>query len=268
MRVYTTKDAGSKLYCAYENHIYRRALDFTVDGSAVFYEVTDVDYVVAMEPHLGYLYFLSKNARLHRTDGNNTFPIWSWDQNTIGTSLASYDGRLFLATYEYTDAADVGIACLYSFSGAAVMQLKRFGAFGRATTLGRMMVYDRRLWFGASGLWGMNKNAAGTDLGGFGIGTYDAVEDAHSIWATNVDTTTFTDSSGVGQQWHVDDVIFHNGIMHLAVRGGGATSSRRFRIVIICVLVLSTIRLRPGDGHYCIRASLSLRIMTLALWAS
>lgn len=221
LQVYTSTTGGSKLYVAHANKVYRRDTAFALDGSAVFYDATDADEIVSMEVHLGYLYMLSRNARVHRTDGNNTFPIWGWDSNTIGTSLASYDGRLFLATYEYTDSPDLGIGVLYQFTGAAVTQLKRFGLTTRATTLGRMTVYDRRLWYGASGLWGMNKNAAGTDLGGFGVASYDAIEDSHCIWATNKDTTTYTDASGVGQYYHVDDVFFFQGSMHLAVRGHG-----------------------------------------------
>jgi hypothetical protein len=212
---------NQKLYCAYGNQIWRRSTDLTTDGNVVFYKAEAADLIIDLCSHLGYLYMLSRNARVLRTDGNNTFDIWGWDSNTIGVSLASYDGRLFLATFEFTDADDVGFGVLYQFSGSAVTQLKRFGAEGRATTLGRLMVYDRKLWYGCSGLWGMNKNAAGTDLGGFGIATYDAVEDAHSIWATNMDTTTYTDPSGVGRDYHADDVIFFQGYMHVAVRGHG-----------------------------------------------
>lgn len=221
LAVYTTPTGGSKLYCAHAQNIYRRALDLTVDGSAVFYAATEIDEIIDMKVHLGYLFMLSRNGAVIRSDGNNTFPVWKWDGNTLGVSMVGYDGRLFIATYEYTDATDVGIACLYQFTGSAVTQLKRFGAFGRATTLGRLMVYDRKLWYGASGLWGMNKNSAGTDLGGFGVAVYDAIEDSHAIWATNKDTTTYPDASGVGRDWHVDDVFFWNGYMHVAVRGHG-----------------------------------------------
>ena len=217
---------NQKLYCAYGNQVWRRANDYTTDGNVVFYQAQAADLIIDFCAHLGFLYMLSKNARVLRTDGNNTFDIWGWDANTQGVSMQSYDGRLFLATYEYTDANDVGFGVLYQFSGSAVTQLKKFGADGRATTIGRMMVYDRRLWYGASGLWGMNKNAAGTDLGGFGVACYDSVEDAHSIWATNMDTTTYTDASGVGQAWHVDDVIFLGGFMHIAVRGHGLFKSQ------------------------------------------
>lgn len=226
MFVYATQknadgSGGSKLYVAFANKIYRYASDFTIDGNVVFYEATDADNIADMVNYNGYMHILSRNARLYRSDGNITTPMWGWDANTIGVSMANYDGRLFLATYEYTDTDEVGIGCLYQFTGSAVTQLKRFGAATRATTIGRMMVYDRRLWYGASGLWGMNKNSAGTDLGGFGVASYDAVEDSHCVWATNKDTTTYPDATSVGKDWHVDDVIFWQGIMHVAVRGFG-----------------------------------------------
>lgn len=211
----------SKLYCAYLNKVYRRSADFSVDGSTVFYNAEAADHIVEMTPHLGFLYMLSNNSRVIRTDGNNTFDIWGWDNNTLGMSMASYDGRLFLATYEYTDTTDVGFGVLYQFSGSAVTQLKRFGAVDKATSLGQLMAYDRKLWFGASGLWGMNRDDAGVDKGGFGVAVYDAVEDSHNIWATNKDTVAFADASGVGRDWVVDDVIFFQGLIHISVRGHG-----------------------------------------------
>ena len=99
--------------------------------------------------------------------------------------------------------------------------MKKWGEIDRSTVLGKFREYDRKLYYGASALWSMNKNAAGTDLGGFGVAVYDPIEDAHSIWATNKDTTTYTDSSGTGEDWIVNDTIYYRGRMHAAVRGHG-----------------------------------------------
>ena len=131
----------------------------------------------AMEVHLGFLYMLSANGHLHRTDGNNTFDIWSWDGNTTGVSLRSYDGKLFVGTYEWTDTPTSATAC--STSSRAPRSLNSSGGAtpGKATTIGRMTTYARKLYYGASSLLGVR--------GGFGIAVYDAVEDAHSIFAIN-----------------------------------------------------------------------------------
>jgi hypothetical protein len=211
MRVYNTK-----LYVAYNTQVWRLKDNEAWDGSTVFYKVnanSGSNYIAAMETHLGFLYMLSQNGHLHRTDGNNTFDIWSWDGQTAGVSLRSYDGKLFVGTYEYTDTADVGYGVLYQFTGAAVTELKRWGVSGKSTSIGQMTVYGRRLFYGASSLFGVR--------GGFGIACYDSVEDGHSIFAINDDTATYSDPSGIGRDWLVDDVIVFGGKMFCLVRGWG-----------------------------------------------
>jgi hypothetical protein len=214
-------EGGQRLYVAYGYRIYRRKPDWSIDGSTAFYEASTADSIRHFRSHLGFLWFASNNGQIFRTDSNNTFDIWHFDGHTTISSMQSYDGKLFVATFEYTDTADIGQGVLYQMTGSAMTQLKRWGNFDKATTIGGMLVYDRKLYYGASGLWGMNKNAAGTDLGGFGVAVYDAIEDSHSIWATNKDTTTWADASGVGRDWMVDDVVFFGGYLHAAVRKHG-----------------------------------------------
>lgn len=212
MRTYNTK-----LYVSYETQVWRLKDDQTWDGSTVFYKTnanSGSNYIAAMETHLGFLYMLSQNGHLHRTDGNNTFDIWSWDGQTSGVSLRSYDGKLFVGTYEYTDTADLGYGVLYQFTGAAVTELKRWGKTGKSTSIGQMMVYGRRLFYGASSLFGVRD--------GFGVACYDAVEDAHSIFAVQDTTASYPDASGTGKDWLVDDVIVFGGKMFCLVRGHGA----------------------------------------------
>ena len=106
-------------------------------------------------------------------------------------------------------------------TGSAVTRLKKWGEIDRSTIIGQFTEYDRHLYYGASALWSMNKNSAGTDLGGFGVAIYDSIEDAHSIWATNKDSTTYPDASGTGADWIVDDIIYYRGRMFANVRGVG-----------------------------------------------
>jgi hypothetical protein len=207
---------NSKLYVCYGNQVWRMKDDESWDGNTVFYKTnanSGSNYIAAMEVHLGFLYMLSQNGHLHRTDGNNTFDIWSWDGQTAGVSLRSYDGKLFVGTYEYTDTADLGYGVLYQFTGAAVTELKRWGTQGKSTSIGQMMVYGRRLFYGASGLFGVRN--------GFGIACYDSVEDGHSIFAINDDASSYPDASGTGKDWIVDDVIVFGGKMFCTVRGHG-----------------------------------------------
>jgi hypothetical protein len=219
--VASMKRYRQRLYVAYGDKVYRRKRNWKIDGKTVFYNPAGSSKITSMEIHLGFLYMGSENGHIHRTDGNNSFDIWSWDGGTQVTSLRSFDGRLFVGTYEFTDDDTVGAGGIYQLTGSAVTQLKRWGKIDRSTIIGDFTVYDRRLFYGASNLWGMNENAAGTDLGGFGVAVYDPVEDAHSIWASNKDTTTYPDSSGTGADWIVDDVIWWNGYMHASVRGHG-----------------------------------------------
>lgn len=210
------RNFGGKVYVAYGKQIWRGKDDQTWDGSTVFYKAgmnSDSNYITSMETHLGFLYFLSQNGHIHRTDGNNTFDIWSWDGGTYGVALRSYDGKLFVATYEFTTTADVGFGVLYQFTGSAVTQLKRWGKIDQSTSLGSLTVYDRKLFYGASNLLGMTA--------GFGVAVYDAIEDSHSIFASNRDTVTYAPGSSPFTNNTVDDVFFFNGYMFVSVRGHG-----------------------------------------------
>ena len=209
----------SKLYVAYGVRVWRFKDDQTKDGNTVFYKAnasSASNYIVGMEVHLGFLYMLSQNGHVHRTDGNTTFDIWNWDGQTEGTAIKSFDGRLFILTFEYTDTADVGQGVLYQLSGSAVTQLKRWGEGTDAIRIGNMRVYDRKLWYGASNLLGFGQR------GGFGVVAYDAIEDSHCIAASNSDTTGFTRGSLPYRNHIVDDQIFFNGSLFAFVRGHGA----------------------------------------------
>ncbi len=219
-----------KLYMAFANRIVRIKNDWTQDGSAVYYDAPSEQVINNFRNHLGFMYFSSRDGHIYRTDGDGgTFDIWSWDGFTIVTSLASYDGKLFIACYEYSDTTDYGQGSLYQLTGSAVTQLKKWGEFDSATTLGRMVVYDRKLFYGAAALWNMNKDDTTpfTDRGGFGVAVYDCVEDAHSIWATNKDSLaggSYPGGTG-GINWIVDDVAFYQGYLHISVRGYGVFQS-------------------------------------------
>ena len=223
---------NGKMYMSFQNEVWRFKKTWATDGSTVYYEAASDKIINNFKNHLGFMYFSSKDAHVFRTDSNsgNTFDIWAWDGFTYITSMQSYDGKLFIATYEYTDTTDLGQGALYQLTGSAVTMLKKWGNFDRATTIGRMIVYDRKLWYGAAGLWSMHKSDAAptVDLGGFGVAQYDCVEDSHSIWATNKDTTTYPDRAApndVGIAWIVDDVAFFKGKLHAAVRDYGLFES-------------------------------------------
>lgn len=223
MRVY-----NSKLYVCFLNHVWRLLTTFDKtspkqtdvwDGGTEFYKInanSGSNYIAAMETHLGFLYMLSANGHLHRTDGNNTFDIWSWDGQTRGVSLRSYDGKLFVGTYEWTDTDDIGFGVLYQFTGAAVTELKRWGVQGKATVPGQMITYARKLLYGAAGLFGVR--------GGFGVAVYDSVEDGHSIFAMQDNVTSYPDHSVglTGMDWVVDDLIVFGGKLFVFVREHGA----------------------------------------------
>lgn len=205
-----------KLYVSFSAQIWRLKDDLTWDGNTVFYKASaasDSNFMVAMEPHLGFLYMLSQNGHVHRTDGNSTFDIWNWDGQTRGVAMRSFDGRLFIATVEYTSTTDVGFGVLYQMSGSAVTQLKRWGKDTEANTLGNLLVFDRKLFYGAGNLMGMRR--------GFGIAAYDPIEDAHSIIASNGDNATYGPGAAPYTDMLVDDVIVFGGLMFASIRGHG-----------------------------------------------
>lgn len=221
--VLSMKAFQQKLYVAYGTQIWRMKDDQTWDGNTVFYKANSggtSNSIFDMEVHLGFLYMLSRNGHVHRTDGNTTFDIWNWDGQTDGVAIRSFDGRLFVMTFEYTDTADVGQGVLYQMSGSAMTQLKRWGNDTKATRIGNMVVYDRKLWYGASNLLGF-----ASDRDGFGVACYDPIEDAHSIWATCGDTSTFGTGSLPYTNFIVDDQIFFGGYLFVFVRGHGAVKT-------------------------------------------
>lgn len=212
------KSFQQKLYVAFGTSIWRMKDDQTWDGTTIFYKAdqnSESNYITAMEVHLGFLYMLSSNGHVHRTDGNVTFDIWNWDGQTDGIAIRSFDGRLFILTYEYTNTSDVGYGVLYQMSGSAVTQLKRWGDDNKATRIGNMTVYDRKMFYGASNLLGFGSRD------GFGVAVYDPVEDAHSIMAVNADTVTFAKGVSPQRNYIVDDQIFFGGYLFIGLRGHG-----------------------------------------------
>lgn len=218
--VYAMRSFQQRLYVAYGATIFRLKDDLTWDGNVLFYKAnanSESNRIVAMEPHLGFLYMISNNGHIHRTDGNTTFDIWNWDGNTEGVAIRSFDGRLFVLTFEYTSATDIGYGVLYQMSGSAVTQLKRFGeGQTKATRVGNLTVYDRRLFYGASNLLGFGARD------GFGVAAYDPIEDAHSVMCSNSDTTTYATGGLPYTNLIVDDQIFFNQKLFVFVRGHGA----------------------------------------------
>lgn len=223
--IYSMRAFQQKFYVAYGTQIWRMKDDQTWDGNTVFYKAqmnSESNYMVSMETHLGFLYMLSQNGHIHRTDGNATFDIWSWDGQTTGVSIKSFDGRLFVLTFEYTNTTSVGQGCLYQMSGSAVTQLKRWGSQTKATIIGNMTVYDRKLFYGASNWLGFSRASS---ISGFGVAVYDPIEDAHSIFCTNSDSASYPSGGGTQANYIVDDQIFFEGRMFVFVRGHGAFST-------------------------------------------
>lgn len=210
---------AKKLYVAYGYKIWRLKNDQTWDGNVEFYRVNDhgANAIVSMTTHLGFLYMLSSNGHVLRTDGNASFDIWNWDGQTQGRCIKSFDGRLFIMTYEFTETSNVGWGVLYQMSGSAMTQLKRWGDATNATLISSMSVYDRRLWYGASNGLGF----AGSTRPVFGVVAYDPIEDAHCIVATNSNTTAYARGSTPYTSWIVDEQIFFGGYLFVFVRGHG-----------------------------------------------
>lgn len=219
--IYAMKGFQQKLYVAYGTKVWRMKGDETWDGNVIFYNAnasSGSNAINCMEVHIGFLYMLSSNGHVHRTDGNTTFDMWQWDGQTQGVAIRSFDGRLFILTFEYTNTTDVGYGVLYQMSGSAMTQLKRWGDDTQATRIGNMTAYDRRLFYGASN----NLGFGAASRPGFGIACYDPIEDAHSLIANNGDTVTFTRGSAPYLNMLVDDQVFFEGNLFCFVRGHGA----------------------------------------------
>lgn len=216
--IYAMGEFQQRFYVAYGAQVWRLKQDQTWDGATVFYDAkmnSSTNHMVAMEPHLGFLYMLSQNGHIHRTDGNATFDIWSWGGQTHGVSIKSFDGKLFILTFEFSDTTDAGWGVLYQMSGSAMTQLKRWGRDDTAMLIGNMVVYDRRLWYGATNLLGFGTRS------GFGVACYDPIEDAHSIPVSRSDTVTFAPGALPSPNYIVDDQIFFKGKLFVFVRGYG-----------------------------------------------
>lgn len=210
---YSMRVFRDRMYVGFGRFLWRMKTDENWDGSTVFYEAIGVNYFIGMELHLGFLYLLSQNGHVLRTDGNNTFDIWSWDGGVAGASLRSYDGRLFVATNEAEETSGANQGVLYQFTGSAVTELKRWGKVGRACSLGRMRVAFRRLYYGASDLLGMQDGA--------GVAVYDSVEDAHSIFACYREAPLNLFVRAAITDVEVNDVFFWQGYLYSSVRGFG-----------------------------------------------
>lgn len=217
---YTSRTYRGKYYVAFANFIWRLKPDFTWDGTTAFYTaegLTHVDNVLALDYsdiHLGFLYFASKDGHILRTDGNNTFDIWQFEPSVLIRSIRSFDGRLFVATTEPLVGTTAQQSVLYQFTGSAITELKRWGRVGRDIEPGVMRVVGSRLFFGAPSLLGMS------DADGFGVGMYDAAEDAYHLFASCQDATAFPGGTE-GINWIVDDVMYFKGYIWALVRGYG-----------------------------------------------
>lgn len=210
--VHVMRTYRGKCYVAFDRDIWRLKPDFTWDGSTSFYVAQDVTALYHAEIHLGFLYFSSANGHILRTDGNNTFDLWQFEPFVKIWSLRSFDGRLFIGAAEDLDGTTSSEAVLYQFSGAAVTELKRWGRVGRDVTPGMLRQIGHQFMFGASNMLGM-----GT-VDGFGIASYDPVEDAFHLVGSSLDGIAFPPGSE-GVNLLVDDVIQWKGWIICSVRG-------------------------------------------------
>lgn len=213
------------MYMGFGRRIFRMKSDETwdADGAKEFFDAAGTDYLRAAELHQGFLYIASNNGHILRIDGNQCVDLWSWDGGVTPVSLRTYDGKLFVATQETALDGSSLEGVLYQFTGSAVTELKRWGKAGVKTPLGRMRVAKRHLFYGAGSLFGIAT--------GFGVAVYDAVEDSHTVFASNKDYATYL--PGVfADNLVVDDVIVFGGYLFAATRGYGVFRTRlQFRDV-------------------------------------
>jgi hypothetical protein len=215
---YTMKVYKGKMYVGFGRHLWRYKGDETPDGNTEFFDMAGVDYITSMELHLGYLYLASNNGHILRTDGNVTMDLWSWDGGVSPTAMRTYDGKLFVATNETSLDGTGTEGVLYQFTGSAVTELKRWGKANTHCGIQKMRVVRRHLFYGASSLLGFEP--------GFGVVAYNAVEDAHNIYACNRNDGTYAAGTN-GVNHIVDDVISFGKYLWVAVRGHGV-----FRTVV------------------------------------
>lgn len=213
--VYAMMPFKDRLYVAFAGgSVWRLKSNKTWDGSVAFFDMPDSGYVRAFEIHLGFLYMLSTSAIIYRSDGNNTGEIWRSDPGSQGRTMRSYDGRLFVLLFEASGSGVREQSVLYQLSGSAMTELKRYGKVGKSVDPGSsMVILGGRLFYGASALFALQD--------GFGIAVYDATEDGHSIFASQMDTTTYADASASGVGWSVDDIIIFDSKVFISVRDHG-----------------------------------------------
>lgn len=211
----------NRLYVDFGQQIWRQLDTGVWDGSTPFYTDKGINYISNMEIHLGFLYMASQNGKILRTDGNNTFELWTFDAGLSIINMRSFDGRLFILCADHVDSVNNDPfegggsveLILYQFSGAAVTELKRWGRVGRWQGGSIMRIIDGNLYFGATDL-------LGAEGGGFGIGMYDPREDAYHIVATQRDSTTYPEGAD-NLAWNVSDVFAWDGKLFCAVYGYG-----------------------------------------------
>lgn len=206
------KSWRGQLWVGFGTDIWRLKRNLDWDGSTAFYEGADITQYTGMELHLGFLYICSSNGHIFRSDGNNTFDMWTMEPGTQITSMRSFDGRLFFSCRDPLEGTDAAEAVLYQFSGAAVTELKRFGKIGIEMSFGKLRTLGARMMMGASSLFGF--------ADGFGVAMYDPVEDSYHIFAANRGSATYT--GGTEQvKWIVDDIVWHRDYLWITVRGHG-----------------------------------------------
>ena len=210
---YAMRVFRNHMYVGFGRYLWRMKSDETWDGSTPFFDAIGINYLQAMESHLGFLYMASQNGHILRTDGNATFDLWQFDPGATPRTMRSYDGRLFVMTAEYDNDTTAAQGVLYQFTGSAVTELKRWGDNQLTdTAAGGMVVAFRRLFFGASNMLGMGR-------GGFGIAAYDALEDSYHLVATFQATGKIASSTATS--YVVSDVVYWNGYLFAATAGFG-----------------------------------------------
>lgn len=204
-----------RLYVGFGSQLWRLKPNDKWDGNTAFFKGKGVDHYVDAEFHQGFLYFASKNGHILRTDGNQTFDLYQFGSNTKITSLESYDGKLFVFTNEWYDDETEGELVIYQMSGAAMTEIARYGRVGITTVTGGSAEVARKMYYGASSLLGVSAET------GFGVAVYDAREDAHSMFASQRNTTTYADSGADGKDYIVDDLHYWGNKFFVHVRGHG-----------------------------------------------
>lgn len=216
---YWVQEYRGHLYTAFGRNIWRLKSDFTWDGSTAFYTAEGTNYINHMEVHQGFLWMSSRNGHVLRTDGNNTFDMWQFPPHVVIWGLRSFDGKLWISATDALAGTNAEEGVIYSFTGSAVTEVKRWGKEGVDCTPGKLRNIGRRMMWGASAQGGMG------DANGFGIFTYDPVEDALSMLAVNQDGTTYPGGTEQVKQ-AVDDICYFKGYLYCSVRGYGVFRSK------------------------------------------